>query len=70
MIPCIRCGECCKKEPGCLYGGLELPCEHLTKVDGVYTCAEVINADVPEDVRDDLGIGDGCCQPSLRRRDG
>jgi len=66
MLSCLRCGECCKKEPGCLYGS-GTPCEHLVEVDGVYACSEVLAAEDRESIEIDLGIGDGCIQPGLRR---
>jgi hypothetical protein len=68
FIPCLRCGECCKREPGCLYGR-GTPCEHLVLEDGVYSCGEVLAASEEdrEDVMFDLGVGEGCCQPCLRK---
>jgi len=67
-IPCTRCGECCKKEPGCLYGR-DTPCTHLVVEDGVSSCGVVLAAagEEREHIEFNLGIGDGCCQPCLRK---
>jgi len=55
---CIRCGYCCIKDPCGL--AKKSPCEHLSEVEGVNSCAHYPFDHLGEFERICLSAGSGC----------
>ena len=67
MIPCKRCGYCCKHEicgvGQIVFGSIEPPCPALIKEGDIYSCAFVKaeqEFSVEPLIAEALGIGKGC----------